>query len=155
MSLKNKMYTSTSRLAILSEWPFSGSLKVSRWTGKFCTVLYRLVYQVLSAIQINKMSALWGDVCIARIRPIVGTLRSVRIIEVSTFQECAECHCTMQQVVHTEQIWYWHDCKLNACNSVHILDLLNSAMLCVLYWNMKMSMCICTHVSFYKATKNA
>ena len=54
------------------ERPFSGSFEVSGLMGEFCAVLYKLVRQVLSAIRINGVSAFQGDVCIARIGPIVA-----------------------------------------------------------------------------------
>ena len=53
-------------------------------------MLYRLVHQLLSAIQINRVYAFQGDVCITRIGLIVGTLKSVRVIEVSSFQGCPQ-----------------------------------------------------------------
>ena len=58
--------------------------------GEFCSVLHGPVLQVLSAVQIIGVSTLEEDVCIARIEPVVGTLKSVCIIEVSAFQGCPQ-----------------------------------------------------------------
>ena len=54
------------------------------------TELYRVVHRALSAIGNNRVSAFQGEVYTGRIGPIVGTLESVRIIEVSAFQGCLQ-----------------------------------------------------------------
>ena len=54
------------------------------------TELYRAVHRVLSAIRNNGVSAFQGEVYTGRLGPIVGTLESVRIFEVSTFQGCLQ-----------------------------------------------------------------
>ena len=51
---------------------------------KFCTELYKAVHRALSAIRNHGVSTFQGEVYTGRIGPIVGTLESVRIIEVST-----------------------------------------------------------------------
>ena len=48
------------------------------------------MHQVLSAVQIIGVSTFEEDVCIARKGPMIGTLNSVRIIEVSAFQGCPQ-----------------------------------------------------------------
>ena len=54
------------------------------------TELYRAVHRSLSTIRNNGVSTFQGEVYTGRIGPIVGTLESVRIIEVSAFQECPQ-----------------------------------------------------------------
>ena len=49
-----------------------------------------MVHRALSAIRNNGVSAFQGEVYTSRIGPIVGTLESVRIIEVSAFQGCPQ-----------------------------------------------------------------
>ena len=56
-----------------------------RLSGGVYTVLYRAVPRALSTIRNNGVSAFQGEVYTGRIGPIVGTLESVRIIEVSAF----------------------------------------------------------------------
>ena len=56
----------------------------------FCTELYKAVHRALSALRDNGVSAFEGEVYTGRIGPIVGTLESVRIIEVSAFQRCPQ-----------------------------------------------------------------
>ena len=51
---------------------------------------YEPVHQALSAIRINRVSTLRGDVCIARIGPIIRTLKCVQVIEESVFQGCPQ-----------------------------------------------------------------
>ena len=57
---------------------------------EFYTELYRAVHRALSAIRNNGVSAFQGEVNTGRIWPIVGTLKSVRIIKVSAFQGCPQ-----------------------------------------------------------------
>ena len=54
------------------------------------TELHRVVHRALSAIQNNGVAAFQGEFYTGRIGPIVGTLESVRIIEVSDFQGCPQ-----------------------------------------------------------------
>ena len=54
------------------------------------TELFRAMHRVLSAIRNNGVSAFQGEVYTGRIGPIIGTLESVRIIEVSAFQGCLQ-----------------------------------------------------------------
>ena len=63
---------------------------MSRLSGEVYTELYRAVQRALSAIRNNGVSASQGEVYTGRIRPIIGTSESVRIIEVSTFQACPQ-----------------------------------------------------------------
>ena len=65
-------------------------IKMCRLSGGVYTVLYRAVHRALSAIRNNGVSAFQGEVYTGRIGPIVGTLESVRIIEVSAFQGCPQ-----------------------------------------------------------------
>ena len=58
--------------------------------GELYTELYRAVHRTLSAIRNNGVSAIQGEHYSGNIGPIVGTLESVRIIEVSTFQGCLQ-----------------------------------------------------------------
>ena len=58
--------------------------------GEFYTELYRAVHRALSTIRNNGVSAFQGEVYTGRIGPIVGTLESVHIIEVSAFQGCPQ-----------------------------------------------------------------
>ena len=62
-------------------------IEMSRLLGGVYTELYRAVRRALSAFQ--------GEVYTGRIGPIVETLESVRIIEVSAFQGCSQggFHC--------------------------------------------------------------
>ena len=53
------------------------------------TELYRAVHKALSAIR-NNGESFQGEAYTGRIGPFVGTLESVRIIEVSTFQGCPQ-----------------------------------------------------------------
>ena len=64
-------------------------------SGEFYTELYRAVHRALSAIRNNGVSVFQREVYTGRIRPIIGNLESVRIIEVSAFQGCpqGEFHC--------------------------------------------------------------
>ena len=48
------------------------------------------MHRALSAIQNNRVSTFQGEVYIGTIGPIVGTLESVQIIEVSAFQGCPQ-----------------------------------------------------------------
>ena len=69
--------------------PFSNSWsKCPDYRVEFCTELYKAVHRALSTIRNNRVSTFQGEVYTGRIGPIVGTLESVRIIEVSTFQGC-------------------------------------------------------------------
>ena len=61
-------------------------MEVSGLSGGVYAELYRAVHRALSAIRNNGVSAFQGEVYTGRIGPIVGTLESVRIIEVSAFQ---------------------------------------------------------------------
>ena len=65
-------------------------IKMSGLLGGFYTKLYRAVHRALSAIRDNRVSAFQGEAYTGRIGPIVGTLESVRIIEVSAFQGCPQ-----------------------------------------------------------------
>ena len=62
---------------------FGQLIKMSGLLGGVYTELYRAVHRVLSQYEINGVSAFQGGVYTGRIGPIVGTLESVRIIEVS------------------------------------------------------------------------
>ena len=65
---------------------------MSGLSGGGYTELYRAVRRALSAMQNNGVSAFQGEVYTSRIGPwpIIGTLESVRIIEVSAFQGCLQ-----------------------------------------------------------------
>ena len=65
-------------------------IEISRLLGGVYTELYRVVCRALSAIQNNGVSAFQGEVHTDRIGPIVETLESVHIIEVSAFQGCPQ-----------------------------------------------------------------
>ena len=65
-------------------------IEMSRLSGGVYTELNRAVRRALSAIRNNGVSAFQGEVYTGRIGPIVGTLESVRVIEMSTFQECPQ-----------------------------------------------------------------
>ena len=76
-------------------------IEMSGLLGGAYTELYRAVCKALFAIQNNGVSAFQGEVYTGRIGPIIGTLESVRIIEVSAFQGCPQdgvllylCFCT-------------------------------------------------------------
>ena len=56
---------------------------MSGLSGGVYTEFYRAVRRALSTIRNNGVSAFQGEVYTGRIGPIVGTLESVRIIEVS------------------------------------------------------------------------
>ena len=58
--------------------------------GEFYTELYRAVHRTLSAIRNNGVSAFQGELHTGSMGPIVGTLESVLIIEVSAFQGCPQ-----------------------------------------------------------------
>ena len=64
---------------------FCQLIEMSGLSGEFYTELYRAVHRALSAIRNNGVSAFQGEAYTGRIGPIVGTLESVRIIEVSAF----------------------------------------------------------------------
>ena len=66
-----------------------GTREVSRLSGEFYTVLYRAVHMALSA---NGVSAFQGEHYTGSFiqGQLLGTLESVRIIEVSTFQGCPQ-----------------------------------------------------------------
>ena len=49
-----------------------------------------MVHRALSTIQNNGVSAFQGELYTGRVGPIVGTLESVHIIEVSAFQGCPQ-----------------------------------------------------------------
>ena len=67
---------------------------MSGLSGEVYTELYRAVCRALSAIQNNGVSAFQGEAYTGRIGPIVGTVESVCIIEVSAFQRCPQGgHC--------------------------------------------------------------
>ena len=73
------------------EQPFFWQLiEMSGLSGGVYRELYRAVHRVLSAIRNDRVSAFQGEVYTGRIGPIVGTLESVRIIKVSTFQGCPQ-----------------------------------------------------------------
>ena len=61
-------------------------IEMSGLLGEVYTELYRAVHRALSAIRNNGVSAFQREVNTGRIGPIIGTLESVRIIKVSTFQ---------------------------------------------------------------------
>ena len=65
----------------------TGSVKLVR---SACGRGDRAVCRALSAIWNNRVSAFQGEVYTGRLGPIVGTLESVRIIEMSTFQGCPQ-----------------------------------------------------------------
>ena len=65
-------------------------IEMSGLLGGVYTELYRVVHRALSAIRNNGVSAFQGEVYTGRIGPIVGTLESVCIIEVSAFQGCPQ-----------------------------------------------------------------
>ena len=65
-------------------------IKYVRIIGEVYRELYRAVHRVLSTIRNNGVPAFQGEVYTGRIGPIVGTLESVCIIEVSTFQGCPQ-----------------------------------------------------------------
>ena len=65
-------------------------IEMSRLLGGGYTELYRMVCKALSAKPNNGVSAFQGEVYTGRIGPIVGTLESVRIIELSAFQGCPQ-----------------------------------------------------------------
>ena len=69
---------------------FLAADQMSRLSSGVYTELYRVVHRALSAIQNNGVSAFQGKVYTGRIGPIAGTLKSVRIIEVSAFQGCRQ-----------------------------------------------------------------
>ena len=58
--------------------------------GGVYTELYRALHRALSAIQNNGVSTFQEEIYTGRIGPIVGTLESVRIIDVSAFQGCPQ-----------------------------------------------------------------
>ena len=65
-------------------------IDMSGLLGEVYTELYRAVHMASSAIQNKVLSAFQGEVYPGRIGPIVGTLKSVRIIEVSIYQGCLQ-----------------------------------------------------------------
>ena len=69
--------------------------------GGVYTELYRAVHRALSTIQNNGVAAFQGEVYTGRIGPIVGTLESVRIIEVSAFQGCPQGGVPLYLYIHT------------------------------------------------------
>ena len=72
-----------------------------RIMGWVYTELYRAVHRALSVIRNNGVSVFQGEVYTGRIGPIVGTLESVRIIEVSAFQGVRKAgfHCSYMQEI--------------------------------------------------------
>ena len=70
------------------------------WIIWWDTELYRVVHGALSAIRNNGVSAFQGEVYTSRIGLIVGTLESVRIIEVSAFQGCPQGGVPLYVHVH-------------------------------------------------------
>ena len=58
---------------------------MSGLSGGVYTELYRAVHRALSVIQSNGVSTFQGEVYTGRIGPVIGTLESVLIIEVSAF----------------------------------------------------------------------
>ena len=60
--------------------------------GEFYTEMYRAVHRALSAMRNNGVCAFQGELYTlsGSIGPIVGTLESVCIIEVSAFQGCPQ-----------------------------------------------------------------
>ena len=77
--------------------------------GEVYTELYRAVHRALSTILNNGVSAFQGEAYTGRIGPIVGTLESVRIIKVSTFQGCPQGGVPL----YTYCIVYGGHCFLN------------------------------------------
>ena len=71
-------------LAVL-ECHFRQLIEMSGLSGGVYTELHRAVHRALSGIRNNRMSTFQG-----RIGPIVGTVESVCIIEVSAFQGCLQ-----------------------------------------------------------------
>ena len=69
---------------------FPAADRKSGLSGGVYTELYRVVHRALSAIRNNGVAAFQGEVYTGRIGPIVGTLESVRIIEVSAFRGCPQ-----------------------------------------------------------------
>ena len=65
-------------------------IEMSGLSGGVYTELYRAVHRALSTIRNNGVSAFQGEAYTGRIGPIIGTLESVRIIEVSAFQGCPQ-----------------------------------------------------------------
>ena len=65
-------------------------IEMSGLLGEIYTELYRAVQRALSAIRNNGVFAFQGEVYTGRIGPIVGTLESVHIIEMSAFQGCLQ-----------------------------------------------------------------
>ena len=63
-------------------------IEMSGLLGGVYTELYRAVHRALFAIWNIRVSAFQGEVYTGRIGRIVGTLESVRIIEVFAFQGC-------------------------------------------------------------------
>ena len=65
-------------------------IEMSGLSGGVYTELYRVVHRALSAIRNNGVSTFQGEAYTGRIGPIIGTLESVRKIEVSAFQGCPQ-----------------------------------------------------------------
>ena len=72
-------------------------MKMSELLCEFYTELYRALHRALSAIWNNGVSAFQRELYTGSIGPIVGTLESVHIIKVSTFQGCLQggLHCIL------------------------------------------------------------
>ena len=73
-------------------------------SGGIYTELYRAVRRALSAIQNNGVSAFQGELYTGRIGPIVGTLESVHIIEVSAFQGCPQGGVPLYMIEHISSV---------------------------------------------------
>ena len=74
-------------------------IEMSGLLGGFHTELYGAVHRVLSAIRNNGVSTFQGEAYTDRIGPIIGTLESVCIIEVSAFQGCPQGEVPLYMVV--------------------------------------------------------
>ena len=66
-------------------------------------MLFRAVHKALSAIQNNGVSAFQREVYTGRIGPMIGTLESVCIVEVSAFQGCPQCGVPLYKMQNN---WY-------------------------------------------------
>ena len=76
-------------------------IEMSGLSGEFYTELYSAVRKALSAIRNNGVSAFQGEVYTVRIGPIVVTLESVHIIEVSARRGFTVCKTGKGMGVYT------------------------------------------------------
>ena len=74
-------------------------IEMSGLLGGVYTELYRAIHRALSGIRNNGVPAFQGEIYTGRMGPIVGTLESVPIIEVSAFQGCSQGRATVRMCV--------------------------------------------------------